>query len=69
MTRSDTLREQARILDEWLGARLATVVPRIMERCGIDCWVLVAGEYNEDPVVSTICLLYTSDAADEVSPV
>jgi Xaa-Pro aminopeptidase len=54
MTRSDTLREQARILDEWLGARLATVVPRIMERCGIDCWVLVAGEYNEDPVVSTM---------------
>ena len=25
-----------------------------MERAGIDCWVLVAREYNEDPVVTTM---------------
>lgn len=54
MTHSRTLREQGRIHDEWLVMRLGTVVPLIMERAGVDCWVLVAREYNEDPVVATM---------------
>lgn len=54
MTHSHTLRERARIHDEWLGTRLSIVVPQIMERVGVDCWVLVAREYNEDPVVTTM---------------
>ena len=49
-----SVREQSRLRDEWLATRLATVVPAIMERAGIDCWVLVAREYNEDPVVKTM---------------
>ncbi|WP_031556250.1 M24 family metallopeptidase [Parvularcula oceani] len=47
-------REQARIEDEWLGERLDTVVPELMRRNGIDMWILVAREYMEDPVVSTM---------------
>ncbi|MDJ0497369.1 MAG: M24 family metallopeptidase [Acidimicrobiia bacterium] len=54
MTHSLTLRERGRIHDKLLGTRLNTVVPKIMERAGIDCWVLVAREYNEDPVVATM---------------
>jgi Xaa-Pro aminopeptidase len=54
MAQTLTLREQGRIRDEWLGTRLATIVPHIMERAGVDCWVLVAREYNEDPVVATM---------------
>ena len=49
-----SLRQQSEIHDEWLAERLATVVPQVMERSGIDCWVLVAREYNEDPVVKTM---------------
>jgi len=49
-----SLRDQSRLHDEWLGDRLATIVPDLMARAGIDCWVLVAREYNEDPVVRTM---------------
>jgi Xaa-Pro aminopeptidase len=49
-----SLRHQGLLHDEWLSTRLATVVPHVMERAGIDCWVLVAREYNEDPVVTTM---------------
>ena len=49
-----SLREQSEVRDEWLIGRLETVLPMIMEETGIDCWVLIAREYNEDPVVKTM---------------
>lgn len=49
-----SLREQSWPRDEWLVERLSTVVPMLMNRTGIDCWVLVAREYNEDPIVKTM---------------
>lgn len=49
-----SLRDQCRIRDEWLGERLSTVAPAVMEEAGVDCWVLIAREYNEDPVVKTM---------------
>ncbi len=49
-----SLRQESDLRDEWLAERLATVVPLVMERAGIDAWVLVAREYNEDPVVKTM---------------
>ncbi len=54
--RTDTLslRQQSQLHDDWLIARLTTIVPMLMERAGIDCWVLIAREYNEDPVVKTM---------------
>jgi hypothetical protein len=48
------LREQAVVRDGWLQQRLASVVPMLMRREGIDMWLLVAREYNEDPVVETM---------------
>ena len=48
------LRERARIEDAWLTERLDDVIPMIMRRAGIDMWVLIAREYNEDPVVKTM---------------
>ena len=48
------MRERAEIRDEWLEKRLDTVVPGLMRREGVDMWVLVAREYNEDPVVRTM---------------
>jgi Xaa-Pro aminopeptidase len=48
------LREQAAVRDAWLKDRLDTVVPALMRREGIDLWLLVAREYNEDPVIRTM---------------
>jgi methionine aminopeptidase len=47
-------RERSRVVDEWLRERLDTVVTELMRRTGVDMWILVAGEYNEDPVVRTM---------------
>jgi Xaa-Pro aminopeptidase len=46
--------EQAARIDEWLRLRLETLVPGLMRRAGIDLWILVAREYDEDPVVETM---------------
>jgi Xaa-Pro aminopeptidase len=48
------LRDRASLRDSWLLERLDTIVPMLMERAGIDAWVLAAREYNEDPVVETM---------------
>lgn len=48
------LRERARVQDAWLAERLDTVVPRLMREHGFDMWVLIAREYLEDPVMSTM---------------
>lgn len=48
------LREQAKIRDAWLAHRLDTLVPALMRENGIDMWILIAREYAEDPVVSTM---------------
>lgn len=48
------LREQAQLRDGWLAERLGTVVPELLRREGIDMWLLIAREYNEDPVVETM---------------
>lgn len=47
-------REQAVVVDAWLERRLDTVVPALMRREGIDCWIVAAREYNEDPVIRTM---------------
>ena len=48
------LRDRAAAHDRLVKARLDHVVPRIMREVGVDMWVLVASEYNEDPVVKTM---------------
>lgn len=49
-----TLRAEADRHDRLLRRRLDEVVPRVMERAGIDCWVVAGREYNEDPVLATM---------------
>jgi len=43
------LREQAKIQQEWLKARLERVLPRLMRRHGVAMWLVIQREYNEDP--------------------
>jgi len=46
--------ERARVMEEWLQWRLDHLLPQIMRREGIDMWVIVCGENNEDPVYLTM---------------
>ena len=48
------LRARASAQDDLLRQRLDTVVPPLMRRFGVDMWILVAREYNEDPVVKAM---------------
>ena len=48
------LREQARVIDELLAERLDSLLPVLMEKSGIDMWVIITREYNEDPVLKTM---------------
>lgn len=49
-----TMQERAEVMDRWTENRLDTLVPELMRRENIDMWVLVAREYNEDPVLLTM---------------
>ena len=46
-------REQSVVIDEILAERINTLLPSLMNRSGIDMWVIISREYNEDPVLKT----------------
>jgi hypothetical protein len=48
------LRLRAEVRNDWLKQRLDEVLPDIMKREGFDMWIVVAREYNEDPVIMTM---------------
>lgn len=48
------LRQQLSVRNDWLRQRLDTVLPHIMAREEFDMWIIIAREYNEDPVVMTM---------------
>jgi Xaa-Pro aminopeptidase len=52
-TRILPMRERAAVIDRWLTDRVQTVLPELMRRTGIDMWVIISREYNEDPVIRT----------------
>jgi hypothetical protein len=43
------LREQAKLQQQWLEARLSRVLPPLMRKHGIAMWLIICREYNEDP--------------------
>lgn len=49
-----SLREQARVQQEWLKARLEKVLPGLLREHGVQMWVIPMREYNEDPVFSSL---------------
>lgn len=49
-----SLRQRAALQDHWLSIRLDRLIPELMRAHKIDMWILVAREYNEDPVVKTM---------------
>jgi Xaa-Pro aminopeptidase len=49
-----TPQQQSETIDLWLEERLNNVLPELMEKSGIDMWLLISREYNEDPVLKTL---------------
>ncbi|MEM6772942.1 MAG: Xaa-Pro aminopeptidase, partial [Bacteroidota bacterium] len=49
-----SLERQGQLHDAWLADRADTVLPALMRRTGIDMWLLISREYNEDAVLKTM---------------
>ena len=47
-------KDRANIINKVLEDRLNNLLPILMDRSGIDMWVLISREYNEDPVLKTM---------------
>ncbi|QED37530.1 aminopeptidase P family protein [Antarcticibacterium arcticum] len=47
-------KDRAKVVDEILADRFENLLPGLMDRAGIDMWVLISREYNEDPVMRTM---------------
>ncbi len=54
-----THREQAPLIRQWIVKRFDTVLPELMRREGIDLWIIVSREYNDDPVFRSMAPLTT----------
>jgi Xaa-Pro aminopeptidase len=48
------LRKQAQVIDRLFEEKIKTVLPELMRRERIDMWIVMAREYNEDPVIRTM---------------
>lgn len=46
--------ERAKVIDDILEDRLDNLLPELMRREGIDMWIIISREYNEDPVMKTM---------------
>lgn len=72
-------KSQSEVVNQWLGERIETVLPELMDRTEIDMWLVISREYNEDPIIKTllpstwlaarrrtILLMYKPNGAEEV---
>ena len=48
------LKERADFVNKLQKDRFNNLLPKLMEETGIDMWVLIAREYNEDPIIKTM---------------
>lgn len=47
-------RDRATVIDEILEDRMTNLLPKLMRKEGIDMWIVIGREYNEDPVMKTM---------------
>ena len=48
------LKNRVRAIEEIQKDRLENLLPQLMEREKIDCWVIITREYNEDPIIKSL---------------
>jgi Xaa-Pro aminopeptidase len=49
-----SMQERAEVIDRLLEDKLKTTLPQLMRREGVDMWIVMSREYNEDPVIKTM---------------
>lgn len=47
-------KERSIVIDEILEDRFNNLLPKLMDASGLDMWVVISREYNEDPVMKTM---------------
>ncbi len=47
-------RDRATAIDTILDDKFNNLLPKLMDRAGVDMWVIISREYNEDPVLKTM---------------
>ena len=47
-------RDRALKINDVLKDRFDNLLPKLMDKTGIDMWILISREYNEDPVLKTM---------------
>jgi len=47
-------KERATVIDEILDDRFNNLLPELMDAAGLDMWLVISREYNEDPVIKTM---------------
>lgn len=52
-------RDQAPLVRQWIARRFDDLLPGLMRREGIDMWIVVSREYNDDPVFRSMSPLTT----------
>lgn len=48
-----SMEDRAAVINELLEDRVLNLLPQLMAETGMDCWVLISREYNEDPIIKT----------------
>ena len=49
-----SVRERSAFIDRVLEYRIDSLLPELMDREGLDMWIIISREYNEDPVMETM---------------
>ncbi|MFD1621513.1 M24 family metallopeptidase [Thalassotalea marina] len=49
-----SMQQRAQWIDGILEKRISTLMPSLMKESGIDMWILISREYNEDPILKTL---------------
>jgi Xaa-Pro aminopeptidase len=48
-----SVQEQATTINALLNDRIENLLPQLMDEAKLDCWLIIAREYNEDPIIKT----------------
>ena len=48
-----SLKDRSKIIDKIIKERIDNVLPEIMNKEDVDMWIIIAREYNEDPIIKT----------------
>ena len=49
-----SMQERAAFIDDITQKRVSKLLPGLMDEAGIDMWVIISREYNEDPIIKTM---------------